>query len=42
MEGFPGVNLVGAANGHGNTLISVDKMVITPPNDYTHAEMTWD
>ena len=80
MEGFPGVDLVGAARGQenytwpmvrssasyasvtlqpggtahfdlrylpgapgdGNTLISVDKMVITPPNDYTQAELTWD
>jgi hypothetical protein len=86
MDGFPGVNLVGVANGQqdytwpmarssasdasenhqgisnvtlrpggtahfdlrclpgvhgdGSTLISVDKIVITPPNDYTHAEMT--
>jgi hypothetical protein len=88
MEGFPGVDLVGVADGQrnytwplarssasyareshqgisevtlrpggtahfdlrylpgapgdGNNLISVDKMVITPPNDYTQAEMTWD
>jgi hypothetical protein len=87
MEGFPGVDLVGAANGrqnytwplarssasyarashqgiakvtlkpggtahfdlrylpgfpgHGNNLIRVDTMVITPPNDYAHAELTW-
>jgi hypothetical protein len=87
MEGFPGVDLVGVADGQenytwplvrssasyareshqgisevtlqpggtahfdlrylpgapgdGNNLISVDKMVITPPNDYTQAEMTW-
>jgi Protein of unknown function (DUF4232) len=88
MEGFPGVNLVGAANGQknytwplarssasyasenhqgisivtlqpggtahfelrylpgapgdGNNHISVGKMVITPPNDYTQGEMTWN
>jgi uncharacterized protein DUF4232 len=87
MEGFPGVDLVGAvggqenytwplvrssasyarqshqgisevtlqpggtahfdllylpgAPGDGNRLIDVDKTVITPPNDYTQAEMTW-
>ena len=87
MEGFPGVNLVGVANGQqnytwpltrssasyasesnqgiskvtlqpggtahfdlrylpgtpgdSNKLINVDKMVITPPNDYSHGEMTW-
>jgi hypothetical protein len=87
MEGFPGVDLVGAADGQenytwplvrssasyaseshqgisevtlqpggtahfdlrylpgapgdGNKLISVDKTVITPPNDYTQAELTW-
>ena len=29
------------APGHGNKLISVHKMVITPPNDYTQAELTW-
>jgi hypothetical protein len=29
------------APGDGNNLISVDKMVITPPNDYTQGEMTW-
>jgi hypothetical protein len=88
MEGFPGVDLVGVADGQenytwpvvrssasyareshqgisevtlqpggiahfdlrylpgalgdGNNLISVDKMVITPPNDYTQAELAWD
>jgi hypothetical protein len=88
MEGFPGVDLVGVANGQesytwplvrssvtyateshqgiskvtlqpggtahfdlrylpgaagdGSNLISVDKMVITPPNDFTQADMTWD
>jgi hypothetical protein len=79
MDGFPGVDLVGVANGQNNytwplerqvvsyskvTLqpggtahfnlmylpvaagssgnISVLKMVITPPNDYTQAEVTWD
>jgi hypothetical protein len=79
LQGFPGVDLVGAANGQQNyswplvrssatysavTLqpggtahfdlmylpggsgtsgnISVVKMVITPPNDYTQAELTWD
>ena len=88
MDGFPGVNLVGVANGKqnytwplarssasyasenhqgisevtlqpggtahfdlrylpgaagdGNTHISVDKIVITPPNDYTQADMTWN
>jgi hypothetical protein len=87
MEGFPGVDLVGVADGQenytwpvvrssasyareshqgisevtlqpggiahfdlrylpgapgdGNNLISVDKMVITPPNDYNQAELTW-
>jgi hypothetical protein len=87
MEGFPGVNLVGAsggqdnytwplarasasyasqsqqgisevtlrpggtahfelrylpgATGDGNRLINVTKMVITPPNDYNQAELTW-
>jgi|SRR5215469_16961724 len=79
MEGFPGVDLVGAANsqqnyewpmarsssgyasvtlppgrtahfdlrylpgasGGGSGSISVSKMVITPPNDYTQAEVTW-
>jgi hypothetical protein len=78
MDGFPGVNLVGAANGKKDytwplvrssagyskvTLqpggiahfdlrylpgvsgdginITVAKMVITPPNAYTHAEVTW-
>lgn len=87
MQGFPGVNLVGVANGQqnytwpltrssasyasesnqgiskvtlqpggtahfdlrylpgapgdNNKLINVDKMVITPPNDYSHAEVTW-
>lgn len=88
MEGFPGVDLVGVANGQqnytwpmtrasaslaaqnhqgiakvtlqpgqtahfdlrylpgapgdGNTLIRVVKMVITPPDDFTQAELTWD
>lgn len=79
MDGFPGVNLVGAANGQKNytwpllrssasyskvtlqpggtahfdlkyepgvsgdgTNISVAKMVITPPNAYTQAELTWN
>lgn len=80
MEGFPGVDLVGVANGQqnynwplvrasssyskvtlqpggtahfgltylpgtsgdGSTLISVSKLVITPPNDYTQAELTWN
>jgi len=79
MDGFPGVNLVGAANGKKNytwpllrssasyskltlqpgrtahfdlrylpgvsgdgTNISVAKMVITPPNAYTQAEVTWN
>jgi uncharacterized protein DUF4232 len=37
---FDLVYLPGVA-GQGNTLIGVDKMVITPPNDYTHAELTW-
>jgi len=78
MSGFPGVDLVGTANGQKNytwslerssakysrvTLqpgeaahfdliylpeaagdsadIAVTKLVITPPNTYTHAEMTW-
>jgi hypothetical protein len=87
MEGFPGVDLVGVADGQetytwpvvrssasyareshqgisevtlqpggiahfdlrylpgapgdGNNLISVDKMVITPPTDYNQAELTW-
>jgi hypothetical protein len=87
MEGFPGVNLVGASGGQenytwpvtrasasyasqsqqgiaevtlrpgqtahfelrylpgvtgdGNRLINVTRMVITPPNDYTQAELTW-
>jgi hypothetical protein len=87
MEGFPGVDLVGVADGRedytwplvrssasyareshqgisqvtlqpggtahfdlrylpgapgdGDNLIRVGKMVITPPNDYTQAEMTW-
>jgi hypothetical protein len=87
MEGFPGVNLVGVADGKknytwplvrssasfasenhqgiskvtlqpggtahfdlqylpptagdGNSLIGVNKMVITPPNDYTQAQLTW-
>jgi hypothetical protein len=78
MEGFPGVNLVGAANGKqdytwpllrssaryskvtlppGGTAhfdlwylpgvsgdginLTVAKMVITPPNDYAQAEVTW-
>ena len=87
MEGFPGVDLVGVANGQenytwpmvrssasyassshqgistvtlkpggtahfdlrylppaagdGNSLIGVDKMVITPPNDYSSANLTW-
>ena len=78
MEGFPGVNLVGAANGKQDyawpllrssasyskvtlqpggtahfdltylpgvsgdgTNITVAKIVITPPNDYTQAEVTW-
>lgn len=78
MEGFPGVNLVGAANGKQDytwpllrssatyskvtlqpggtahfdlrylpgvsgdgTNITVAKMVITPPNDFTQAEVTW-
>lgn len=88
MEGFPGVDLVGVANGQENytwplvrasltnareshqgiskvtlqpggtahfdlrylsgapgdhnNLITVVKMVITPPNDYTQGQMTWD
>jgi Protein of unknown function (DUF4232) len=88
MEGFPGVDLVGVANGQQNytwplvrasvtnareshqgiskvtlqpggiahfdlrylpgapgdhnNLITVVKMVITPPNDYTQGQMTWD
>lgn len=80
MDGFPGVDLVGVADGQqnytwplvrasvsyskvtlqpggtahfgltylpgtsgdGSTLISVTKLVITPPNDYTHAELTWN
>jgi hypothetical protein len=88
MEGFPGVDLVGVANGQqnytwpmvrssasfaqqnnqgiakvtlqpgqtahfdlrylpgtpgdGNNLISVVKMVITPPDDFTQAELTWN
>lgn len=88
MEGFPGVDLAGVANGQqnytwpmtrssasfaaqnrqgiakvtlqpgqaahfdlrylpsapgdGNNLIRVVKMVITPPDDFTHAELTWD
>lgn len=79
MEGFPGVNLVGSADGKqdytwpllrssasysrvtlqpGKTAhfdlryipgvagdginITVATVVITPPNDYTHAELTWD
>jgi len=79
MTGFPGVDLVGAANGQQNytwslerqsksystvTLapggtahfdliylpgtsggsgdITVFKMVITPPNDYTEGELTWN
>lgn len=78
MDGFPGVNLVGAANGQQNytwslvrstasyskvTLqpggtahfdlmylpgtsgaggnITVDKMVVTPPNAYSQLEMAW-
>ena len=28
--------------GDGSTFISVDKIVITPPNDHAYAEMTWD
>lgn len=79
MNGFPGVDLVGEANGqqgyswplerqtasysrvtlapggtaHFNLIylpstpgdgtdISVDKMVITPPNDFTQAQVTWN
>ncbi|MEP7023383.1 MAG: DUF4232 domain-containing protein [Actinomycetota bacterium] len=79
MTGFPGVDLVGLANGQQNytwslvrqsasyskvtlqpggiahfglvylpaasgdsTDISVVKMVITPPGDFTQAEVTWD
>lgn len=79
MDGFPGVDLAGAANGqqnftwslerssasysqvtlrpggtahfdlvylpgaaNGSTDITVAKMVITPPNGYTQAEMTWN
>jgi hypothetical protein len=79
LSGFPGVDLVGVANGQQNyrwslerqvvhyakvtlqpggtahfnliylpaasgdsTDISVDKLVITPPNDYTQAELTWN
>jgi len=78
MDGFPGVNLVGAASGKSDYTwdlmrdnstpqqvtvqpgasayfkvtylswssadsapIKVDKMVITPPNDYTQAELPW-
>jgi hypothetical protein len=78
MDGFPGVDLVGAANGQQNfswslqrssasysqvTLqpggsahfdlvylpsasgdssdITVDKLVVTPPNSFTQAEVTW-
>ena len=29
------------AAGDGNSLIGVDKMVITPPNDYSSANLTW-
>jgi hypothetical protein len=29
------------ATGDGNRLINVTKMVITPPNDYNQAELTW-
>jgi hypothetical protein len=79
MEGFPGVDLVGMANGQqdytwslvrksvgysqvtlqpgatahfdliylpgsssGSGDISVDKMVVTPPNDFTQAQVTWN
>jgi hypothetical protein len=78
MSGFPGVDLVGTANGQKNytwslerssakysrvtlqpgetahfhliylpeaagdsTDIAVTKLIITPPNAYTHAEVTW-
>ena len=77
LDGFPGVNMVGAANGQqdytwslvrqsvsystvtlqpggtahfglvylpgtsGNTNIAVTKLIMTPPNDYTQAELTW-
>lgn len=78
LSGFPGVDLVGVANGQHNyrwplerqviryskvtlksggkahfdliylpaaagdgTDIAVAKLVITPPNDFTHAELTW-
>ena len=78
MDGFPGVDLVGAANGKQNytwsltrsssryskvtvqpgetahfdlkylpgvsgdgTNMTVVKMVVTPPNAYTHSEVTW-
>jgi Protein of unknown function (DUF4232) len=79
LSGFPGVDLIGVANGQQNyrwplerqvvpysrvtlqpkgtahfdliylpaapgdgTNISVDTLVITPPSDFTQAELTWD
>jgi Protein of unknown function (DUF4232) len=77
LDGFPGVNLTGTANGKpgftwslvrqsasystvtlqpgqsahfglvylpgtsASTDIAVTSLVVTPPNDYTHAEVTW-
>jgi len=78
LDGFPGVNLTGIANGQQNytwslvrqsvsysvvtlqpggtahfgliylpgssasTDITVNRLVMTPPNDYTQAELTWN
>jgi hypothetical protein len=78
LEGFPGVNLTGTANGQANyswslvrqsarysavtlqpggtahfglvylpgtsasTDIAVSTLVMTPPNDYSHTELTWN
>jgi hypothetical protein len=78
LQGFPGVDLDGIANGQqnytwplvrqsatyalvtlqpggaghfnltylpgdsANTDITVTKLIITPPNDYTQAELTWN
>lgn len=36
---FDLTHLVGASGNGGN--ITVDKMVITPPNAYSHAEVAW-